>query len=160
MKKAVLAVLLLLPTWASAEWKTVAESGYGRMSYDTASVKRQGERVQIRYRIDYSDAVQVPSGPKPRSVVIDATLDCRARNLGVLGVATYTQPEGKGEVISRESHADPQMAPVQAQSSSVPLLKAACGDRAEPHPATAAAPAPAPGKTAPAPAKPAAPAAR
>jgi hypothetical protein len=156
MKKAVFAVLLLLPTWACAEWKSIAESGFGRMSYDTASVKRQGERVQMRYRIDYSDAVKVPSGPPPRSVLIDAVLDCKARNLGVVAVATYTQPEGKGEVIARDSHPDPKMDPVQSGSSGVPLLKAACGENTEPHPAAAAAPAP--GKAPPAPAKPAAPA--
>jgi len=148
-RKSLAVALLLLPTAASAEWRTVAESAIGRMSYDTASVHAQGNRAQMRYRIDF--AGQARAGA-PRSAVMDVVLDCPSRTMGLVAFTSYDQPEGKGKTIEHQAFATPKMDPVRAASTGVPLLKAACGDNAEPHPAQPAAASAAPGNAPAAPA--------
>jgi hypothetical protein len=143
---AMLALLAMAASAHAADWRTLADTNVGKLSYDAASVKPQGAQTSVQYRVDFKAPQKNPgTGKVYRSTVTEGLLGCKEKFIGMAQLVAYSEPEGKGDTVDRVTFAKPALNAIVVGSSDEMLWKALC-----PAPAPAAAP----------PAAPAAPAAK
>ena len=135
--------LLAVCAVAHAEWKQLADSPVGTMTYDPASVKTEQGRTHLKYRIDFPIEHKNAEGKAYRSATMDVAVDCKAATVSVLDLQTNASPKGQGAIIDRQTLPAAPGQRVSSGSSSEAIFKAACPG--VPVPASQPAPQPAPG---------------
>ena len=135
------AVLLTLCAGAHAEWKQLADSAFGTMSYDPASVKTQQGRTHLQYRIDFPIERRNAQGKIYRSATMNVAVDCKAATVSVLDLRTNAETKGGGAVVEEQKLPPSPGEKVAPSSSNEAIFKAACPG--VPVPVAAAHPAPA-----------------
>jgi len=125
-KTLVAVALLALCAGAHAEWKQLAESPFGTMTYDTASVKPDQGRTRLQYRIDFPIERKNPAGKTYRSATMTVAVDCKAATVSVLDLQTNAQNKGQGAVVDRQTLPPSAGEKVAPSSSNEAIFKAAC----------------------------------
>ena len=83
-------------TTASIDWKMVAQSSDTTFYVDPSSIKREGSVVLIRQMFDSSE----PDAKGRRSFVEIFSYDCNKRTTRLVSMQGYSQPLGRGGVLS------------------------------------------------------------
>ena len=147
-KTLVAVALLALCAGAHAEWKQLADSPFGTMTYDTGSVKNEQGRTRLQYRIDFPIERKNAAGKTYRSATMDVAVDCKAATVSVLDLQTNASPKGQGAIVDRQTLPPSPGQKVSSSSSNEAIFKAACPGVPVPasasQPAAAAQSAPAP----------------
>lgn len=120
------AALLMLCAGAHAEWKQIADSAFGTMSYDPASVKTQDGRTHLQYRIDFPIERRGAQGKTYRSATMNVAVDCKAATVSVLDLRTNAETEGRGAVVEQQTLPPSPGEKVATDSSNAAIFKAAC----------------------------------
>ena len=120
------AALLVLSAGAHAEWKQIADSAFGTMSYDPASVKAEQGRTHMQYRIDFPIERSNGHGKTYRSATMNVAVDCGAATVSVLDLRTNAGNKGEGAVVDQQTLPPSAGEKVVASSSSAALFKVAC----------------------------------
>ena len=95
-----LAAGLALAAPAHARWQLLRQDKAAALYVDTASVKRHGEEVRFRYLADYAAPQEAfRSGAPYRSMVTDAMLRCKTRQIALGRMQMYAAPGGKGRLV-------------------------------------------------------------
>lgn len=124
---------LALDAAAAAQWSELRKDGSAKLSIDTASLKRRGDQVSLKYLVDYAR----PQGDnlyqvRYRSVVTLATLRCKARTV-LLGTSElYSGPAATGAVLATAEPAPREQVftPIEKDTSDEDLWRHACGKNA------------------------------
>jgi hypothetical protein len=127
MRIMLVALLVSLPGAALAQqqWTEYATDVEGAVSaYDTASLERSGNVVNVSIRRDFS---RVPNMPQ-RTAVERWRYDCAK---AIAGWISFTTWNAAGEVMEQRSHpaAEVSMAPLQRGSTGYTLFERICGTR-------------------------------
>lgn len=146
--------LLALSAGAHAEWKHLADSPVGTMSYDPASVKAEQGHTRMQYRIDFPAERKNAQGKSYRSATMDVAVDCKAATVSLLDLQTNVDPKGQGAVVDRMTLPPSSGEKVAPSSSNEVLFKAACPGVPVPVAQSAPAPQGTPAATPAAPSKP------
>jgi hypothetical protein len=131
-----IAALMLLPAAlasldaaAGANWTELRGNDSVRLSVDAASVKRSGDRVTLRYMLDYAK----PQGDnlyqvRYRSVVTEATVRCKARTILLGNSDLYDGPSAKGVILAGAVPApkDRKFTAIEKDTSDEDLWRHAC----------------------------------
>ena len=131
-----IAALALLPAVfaafdasAAPNWIELRANDAVKLSVDSASVKRSGDRVTLSYMLDYAK----PQGSylyqvRYRSVVTQATLRCKARTILLGNSDMYEGPAAKGTIIAGAVDApkDRKFTAVEKGTSDEDLWRHAC----------------------------------
>lgn len=120
------AALLAFCAGAHAEWKQLADSAFGTMSYDPASVKTEQGRTRLQYRIDFPIERQNAQGKIYRSATMNVAVDCKAATVSVLDLQTNAATKGQGAVVDRQTLPPSAGEKVTTASSSEAIFKVAC----------------------------------
>ena len=122
---AALALLAATPAH-SAQWKELADTAFGQLFIDTASVHHDGTMTTFQYRIDAKAPQKNPAkGTTYRSTVVDMSVQCAARMGSMTQLLAFSEPEGKGTLVDRETLRQAPHA-IAAGSSDELLMQAAC----------------------------------
>jgi hypothetical protein len=141
---AMLALLAVAASAHAADWRTLADTNVGKLSYDAASVKPQGTQTAFQYRVDFKAPQKNPgTGKVYRSTVTDGMLGCKEKFIGMAQLVAYSEPEGKGDTVDRVTFAKPSLNAIVTGSSDEMLWKAVCPQPAAPAPAATPPAAPA-----------------
>jgi len=123
------AVFAALDAAAAPKWTEVRANDEVKLSVDSASMKRSGDQVALRYMLDYAK----PQGSylyqvRYRSVVTQATLRCKARTILLGNSDMYEGPAAKGTIIAGAEDApkDRKFTPVEKGTSDEDLWRHAC----------------------------------
>jgi len=123
------AVFAALDAAAAPKWTEVRANDEVKLSVDSASMKRSGDQVALRYMLDYAK----PQGSylyqvRYRSVVTQATLRCKARTILLGNSDMYEGPAAKGTIIAGAVDApkDRKFMPVEKGTSDEDLWRHAC----------------------------------
>lgn len=135
--------LLAVCAGAHAEWKQLADSPFGTMTYDPASVKTEQGRTLLKYRIDFPIERKNAEGKTYRSATMDVAVDCKAATVSVIDLQTNASPKGQGAIVDRQTLPASPGQKVSSSSSNEAIFKAACPGVPVPvsQPAAAAQPA-------------------
>ena len=125
-KSLVAVALLAFCAGAHAEWKQLADSPFGTMSYDPASVKAEQGHTRLQYRIDFPIERKNPQGKTYRSATMNVAVDCKAATVSVLDLQTNASPKGQGAVVDRQTLPPSPGEKVTTASSSEAIFKVAC----------------------------------
>ena len=130
-----IATLVLLPAalasfdaGAAANWTELSRNDSVKLSVDAASVKRSGDRVTLRYMLDYAK----PQGDhiyqvRYRSVVTQVTLRCKARTILLGNSDLYEGPSAKGVILAGAAPApDQKFTAIEKDTSDEDLWRHAC----------------------------------
>lgn len=118
--------LLAICGGAHAEWKQLADSPVGTMSYDPASVKADQGRTRMQYRIDFPGEHKNTQGKTYRSATMSVAVDCKAATVSLLDLQTNVDANGQGAVVDRMTLPPSPGEKVTPSSSNEALFKAAC----------------------------------
>lgn len=83
-------------TTVSADWKRVAQNRDATFYADPSSIKREGALVLIRQMFDPSE----PDAKGRRSFVEIVSYDCNKRTTRLVSMKGYSQPSGRGGVLT------------------------------------------------------------
>jgi hypothetical protein len=118
--------LFAMSAGAHAEWKPLAQSAFGTMTYDTASVRPEQGRTHMQYRIDFPAPRKNGQGKTYSSATMDVAVDCKAQTVTLLDLQTNTGQKGQGQVVERQAIKDAKPEQVALSSSNASVFKAAC----------------------------------
>ncbi len=115
---------------SAAQWTQLRADGAAKLSIDTASVKRKGDEVSLKYLVDYAK----PQGDvlyqvRYVSVVTAATLRCKPRTVSLGASQLYSGPAATGVLLAtaEPSAKERAFAPVEKGTSDEDLWRHACG---------------------------------
>ena len=85
---------------AEARWKLLRKDKAASLSVDTATVSRKGDDVRFRYLADYAKPQEAFRSAAPYlSMVADAMVRCKTRQIAIGRVRMYAGPGGKGKLV-------------------------------------------------------------
>jgi hypothetical protein len=117
-------LLCVLP--ADAGWTVLRKDGSATLSIDPASVQRRGDDVRFRYLADYAKP-QRTSGDAPyRSMVVDAAVRCKLRQIATGRARMYAGPGGRGRLVETSPIGAAPFEPVENATSDEDLWKRFC----------------------------------
>ena len=120
------AACLLFTLPAHAGWTVVRKDGSATLSIDPASVQRRGDDVRFRYLADYAKP-QRTSGDTPyRSMVVDAAMRCKLRQIATGRARMYAEPGGRGRLVETSPIGAAPFEPVENATSDEDLWKRFC----------------------------------
>jgi hypothetical protein len=120
-------VAACLSIGAHAEWRELVAGPIGRLSYDPASMRVLNGKTQLKYRLDYREALTDPATRKTvGSSTINVAVDCNAKTVSFLSSETHTAVEGKGKLVDRNVARNPASEAVTEGSSNQLLWELAC----------------------------------
>lgn len=102
MRRLILALLLIAPSMASAQWTPVGKTREGTEIFvKSASIKRGGDTVIVDILARYMPANYIVSGrDTTRAVTTHSIFDCSKEKVKVMETATFSNFD-KNKVISR-----------------------------------------------------------
>lgn len=114
-----------LPTPATqAAWELVFEAQAGRLFIDPASLRRDGARVRVHLRVDFSAQSRGGAG----QMFVRQVMDCPARRHGYESAATYG-PDGSPRGAMDFAPGEIRMEPIAAGSAEEALHRRLCPPR-------------------------------
>ena len=124
---------LALEASAATQWSELRKNDAAKLSIDSASVKRRGDQVSLKYLVDYAK----PQGDslhqvRYRSVVTMATLRCKARTV-LLGMSELYSGPGATGVVMASAEPEPRervFSPIEKGTSDEDLWRHACEKKA------------------------------
>ena len=126
MKRFVFALCwLLLCVPAAAEWTRLDDSDTAAGYVDLATVRKQGNTVQMSSLLDFK-SVQRKDGRPYLSLTVEFEINCEEQRSRILAVAAYSGNMGEGEVVLEEPFADRPWESVRPQTRLDVLWQIAC----------------------------------
>ncbi len=118
---------------AAAQWSEVRKDSSAKLSVDSASMKRRGDQVSLKYLVDYAR----PQGDalyqvRYLSVVTAATLRCKPRTVSLGTSELYSGPGGTGVLMAtaQPTRRESAYAPIEKGTSDEDLWRHACEKKA------------------------------
>ena len=100
------------------------------LSIDKDSIKTEGADTRFRYMVDFRtpQGDDTPGTTKYRSIVVNATVRCKARTISLGRTAAYGALGGEGVTVARNNptKAEMEFKPLQKGSSDEDLFKYVC----------------------------------
>src|SRR5262249_676592 len=124
-----------LDAGAAPTWTELRANDSVKLSVDSASVKRTGDQVKLRYMLDYAKPQGSPLYQvRYRSVVTQATLRCKARMIQLGESDLYQGPAAKGVIFAGAvpPPADRKFTAVEKDTSDEDLWRHACEAKTAP----------------------------
>lgn len=121
---------------SAAEWAPIRKSEVASLSIDRASIRRKGDESSFRYLVEFPTTQGNPHDRVLyRSLIVDASVRCKAKTIAVGKTEAYPEPGAKGKLLATKS--PPRglalFQPVEARTSDEDLWKHLCeGAKANP----------------------------
>jgi hypothetical protein len=117
----------------AAQWSEIRGNDSAKLAVDSASVKRKGDQVNLKYLIDYAR----PQGDaytqvRYASIVTAATIRCKPRTLSVGVSELYSGRGGSGVVVAttRPTAKESAFTAIEKGTSDEDLWRHACEKKA------------------------------
>lgn len=123
-----LASILALPALA-ADWAPIRKSDEVSLAIDRQSIRRAGDESSFRYLVEFATTQGNPHDRVLyRSLVVNASVRCKAKTIAVGKTEAYPEPGAKGKLLATKS--PPRglalFQPVEARTSDEDLWKHLC----------------------------------
>jgi hypothetical protein len=122
-----MASTLLVSSPSNGAWDLLRKNDTTSLSIDPSSVKRTGDQVSFRYLVDHP-ALQgsVKTGVVYRSLVVRATIRCKARSIRLGPTDLYGGTAASGALLGTTSGERAAFAPIEAGTSDEELWARVC----------------------------------
>lgn len=113
----------------AAQWTPIREEAAAKLSVDSASVKRKGDEVSLKYMVDYAKPQgDVLTQVRYRSVVTAARLRCKPRTVSLGTSELFGGPGATGVLMATATPTRKESAfiPVEKGTSDEDLWRHAC----------------------------------
>jgi hypothetical protein len=126
MRKAILILLTVGSSNATAAWTPTSASEAGTAYIDSATIRRAGDKLKMRELMDYKIA---PDKDHPyKSMRKQTEYDCKEKQSRLLFASSHSEKLGNGEAVTTVAEASNWMAIVPGSVGEM-LWKVACGTR-------------------------------
>lgn len=115
--------LQLLPAPGATQWEAVANDPEGRTWLDPASIARDGARVRLVTKTEFSQA----DTDGMRVLVVRLQINCQRREFGLEAGDSYTSDGRFLESRDAASSGGLHLRPMDVQGSQATLYRRACG---------------------------------
>ena len=131
MRKVILAMLLAVVSSSSAvaEWVEVVKLEAGNLYVNPATIRINGELVEIRTLYDlYTPVIDETNGKPYVSQKVDVEYDCKGKRWRVLEHFWFTGRMGEGQMVEYFSEST-KLSPIPPSSAVEIVWKRACGKK-------------------------------